>query len=259
MDKKKKTIARIAASTSSILSSHFILSSGSTVSTAVASVTTLDINQDGKKRGRYLRNGSLPGYTNSVWYLTRHYGDELEFLHFTSLSRSSFFCLSSLLENEWGKISLHRYGKIPQKKHLKQRMYDVADTLAMVLKYVLSMAEKKDIHVQFGAVLSVFDRYVELGMSVIIKVLMNDERARVVWDRSVANLEHTSSLTNCFFGLPGKIVGMIDGTKIDTYTPGDWLEQNRDYNGWKGNHQRNLMLLWDPKGKIIDAAVKLSG
>ena len=52
---------------------------------------------------------------------------------------------------------------------------------------------------------------------------------------------------------------MLDGKKLLTLQPQDASSQNRDYNGWTGDVNRNLVLLWDPYGKIIDAAVNTPG
>ena len=44
-----------------------------------------------------------------------------------------------------------------------------------------------------------------------------------------------------------------------TLNPPNSLDQNRDYNGWHSTVNRNLVLVWDPQGKIVDAAVNLPG
>ena len=35
--------------------------------------------------------------------------------------------------------------------------------------------------------------------------------------------------------------------------------QNRDYNGWKKECHRNLILVWDVWGRIVDAGVNAPG
>ena len=44
--------------------------------------------------------------------------------------------------------------------------------IAMALKFLLSRAEAKDLHVQIGAIVTVFDRCTEVGMCTIVKVLL---------------------------------------------------------------------------------------
>lgn len=49
---------------------------------------------------------------------------------------------------------------------------------------------------------------------------------------------------------------MVLKIELNSLHPVDYLLQNRDYNGWHSTLNRNLILLWDARGKIIDAAVK---
>ena len=58
--------------------------------------------------------------------------------------------------------------------------------------------------------------------------------------------------------IPGGI-DMLDGMKRVYIAPDDRKRQNRDYNGWTGDENRNVLLLWDPFGKIIDAVVNIPG
>ena len=55
------------------------------------------------------------------------------------------------------------------------------------------------------------------------------------------------------------VVGMIDGRNMISLHPPTLLEQNRYYNGWTGDVNRNVVLLWTPDGKIINAAVNTPG
>ena len=52
---------------------------------------------------------------------------------------------------------------------------------------------------------------------------------------------------------------MIDGKKLPSKNLQENLEQNRDYNGWKGTTNRNLIIVWDTFGKIVDVGVNLPG
>ena len=133
--------------------------------------------------------------------------------------------------------------------------------IAMAFKFLLSSsrAEMKDLHVQFGPILTVFDRWTaEVGMCTIVKVLMTDARStRVYCDRSEAGMLKEADLTKAFTGLPRAVVAMIDGKKLETLYPSDLSDQNRDYNGWTHDVFQNLVLVWDPEGKIVDVGVNL--
>ena len=128
----------------------------------------------------------------------------------------------------------------------------------MVLKSMTSIAEPKDIYVQFGATATSFHHYVVIGTKCLVHVLSDDRRAKIYWDRSAESLEKSAKRTSGFMKIPG-VVGMLDGMKRATSTPDDRKSQNRDYNGWTGDVNRNVLLLWDPFGEIIDAVVNTPG
>ena len=67
-------------------------------------------------------------------------------------------------------------------------------------------------------------------------------------------MEKMAARTAMFLDIPG-VVGMIDGRKMSSLYPEEFLEQNRDYNGWTKEVNRNVVLLWDPYRKIVDAVV----
>ena len=87
---------------------------------------------------------------------------------------------------------------------------------------------------------------------------MNHPKMRVMWDRSRENLTKMAERTAGFLDIPG-VVGMIDGRKMTSMHPEGFLEQNRDYNGWTKEVNRNVVLLWDPCGKVVDAVVNTPG
>lgn len=150
-----------------------------------------------------------------------------------------------------------RFGK-PKERHLKRRKHDNRALLAMTIKYLVSTAELKDLHPQFGATSTAFLESSRLGMMVLVKVLIDNPKAMVVWDRSKHACSEVAKHTSRFLDIPG-VVAMIDGKKLVTLAPDDIDDQNRDYNGWTKDVNRNLVIVWDPNGKIVDAAVNTPG
>jgi hypothetical protein len=128
----------------------------------------------------------------------------------------------------------------------------------MGLKYLLSTAEVKQLHVQFGCCVSTYMDCVWFSMDAFIHCVGTCQEGKVYWDRSIHNLEKCASLTKQFLDIVG-VVAMVDGNKLISFEPSNHILQNRDYNGWTKDVNRNLVLVWDPFGKIIDAAVNLPG
>ena len=67
-----------------------------------------------------------------------------------------------------------------KKPRLGRRIFNSRDIVAMTLKYMLSVAEMKDIHVQFGATLSTFRYHVAFGKRAIIHALIDHPDARLL-------------------------------------------------------------------------------
>jgi hypothetical protein len=212
-----------------------------------------------KPGGRFLRSGSLSfDPKESFWKNVDEKGDDMEFFHFTSFSREAFQELVDLCTPIVNSLPLRKGAKTPSAQQLRKRMYQPRDIIAMTLKYLLSQSEQKNLNIQFGAIASVYSNCVTLGLQAIVTSLINNEKAQVFWDRSRENLESCAALTRKFLDLPN-VVGMIDGKKLTSLHPRDEMEQNRDWNGWTNDVHRSMVLIWDPKGKIIDAAINLPG
>lgn len=151
-----------------------------------------------------------------------------------------------------------RYTRIVRASNIKQWKFEARDILAMSLKFLLSKAELKDIHVQFGVPLTSFKIYIGLGIKAIVVGLIDYASSKVFWDRSTDGLKRCADRTKDFLDIPN-IVGMIDGDKISSKAPQDVDSQNRDYDGWTKDVHHNVVLVWDPFGKIVDCGVNAPG
>ena len=211
------------------------------------------------KCGRYKRHGAIPPTLTSIWARvdSSNVADEMEFFMFLGLSRESFGELVEICEESVLTNPLDRDCGRPSLKQLKRRSYGPRGIMAMTVKWLSSCAEAKDLYPQFGVTSVVFRKSVELGLTSIVGN-MDNEKMRVRWDRSVENMEKMAARTASFMDIPG-VVGMIDGRKMQSLHPADFYEQNRDYNGWTKEVNRNVVLLWDPYGKIVDAVINCPG
>ena len=127
-------------------------------SSTTATVAMLSSCETGrtKRNGRYLKGGSIPTRAQSVWYLTDTKGDEQEFLHFTGMTRKSFDDLVAIC-NEYLDTTMIKPGVGKKKKaRCKRRKFRNRDLVAIALKFLLSNAELKNLHVQFGSAVSTF-------------------------------------------------------------------------------------------------------
>ena len=71
-------------------------------------------------------------------------------------------------------------------------------------------------------------------------------------------MQRCADRTAQFMACPN-VVAMMDGDKLGSLAPDDSVLQNRDYNGYTKDVNRNIVLVWDPFGKIVDAVVNAPG
>ena len=229
-------------------------------SSTTATVAMLSTCETGRtmRNGRYLKGGSIPTRAQSVWYLTDTKGDEQEFLHFTGMTRKSFDDLVAIC-NEYLDSNMIKPGVGKKKKaRCKRRKFRNRDIVAIALKFLLSNAELKNLHVQFGSAVSTFNELAWFGIDCFVVCVGRCDLGKVFWDRSEEHLSRCAERTKLFLDISG-VVAMVDGDKLGSKSPSDHLLQNRDYNGWTKDVNRNVVLVWDVFGKIVDAAVNAPG
>ena len=248
--------AAVALSCSTVASQLQQILDSSTTAT-VALLTTCETGRK-VRRGKYRKGGSIPPRAQSVWYLTDTKGDDLEFLHFTAMTRRSFNDLVAVcneyLDNTMIKPGV---GRTPKARG-KRRNFRNRDIVAIGMKYLLSHSELKNLHVQFGAAVTTFMELVQFAMDCFIVCIGSSKLGKVFWDRSEENLRRCAERTMLFLDIPG-VVAMVDGDKLGSKSPSDHLLQNRDYNGWTKDVNRDLVLVWDVFGKIVDAGINAPG
>lgn len=264
-DRKRKAIALAAASVAHFASSLTAASNkaaASVISTVVADEDIINRNMPHKRSGRYKRDSALHNPKDSFWKRVDA-GDDAEFFNFVSLPRHSFNDLVGLCEADILSMPIRpingdtEYGT-PRPCDLRRRVFSPRDILAMALRFLLSTAEEKDLHVHFGALESTFSDCIWLGMKVLVKNMADDPRSRVYWDRSLENMMHCAERTSDFDLVPN-IVALVDGMKVRTKNDPDPIAQNRDFTLWKEDTFRDCVFITDPYGRIVDAAVNYPG
>ena len=115
--------AAAVAAISAATSFHEMTSKSSlaVISAAVEIYEKLEQNERrSKQNGRYIHNGGIPLYEESVWFKVDKYGDEQDFFHFTSLTRTSFANLVEVKEPVINRLPVNREDKAPSPRNLKE-------------------------------------------------------------------------------------------------------------------------------------------
>lgn len=75
---------------------------------------------------------------------------------------------------------------------------------------------------------------------------------------SLEDLEYYRNRTRNFKDSPN-VVEFLDGEMITTLNSEDTVAKNSDYNAWKTDTFRKLVIVWDTNGIIVDSEVNLHG
>ena len=71
-----------------------------------------------------------------------------------------------------------------------------------------------------------FVEHAKIGVNEIAQPLLSHKLIRVKWDRSDEFLILAANLTEDFVGLGSFMITMIDGLKLESLEPSDYLDQN---------------------------------
>ena len=211
-----------------------------------------------KPQGRCLRSGVLHSIEDSLWRHIDRHSDEKEFLHFSSFSRDSFDLLVEICQEKISCTPLDARYKASKEYKISSRRHTPRDIVAVGIKYLISCAEHKDIFVQFGMTQTMYLNCLRVALTIFVDVLEFNEKSRVWWNKTPQALKRTAEMTASFIEIPN-VVAMIDGQKLPSACPADPADQNADYNGWTKETNRNVILLWNPDGTIIDAVINAPG
>lgn len=259
--RRKKQLSPITAAISLVNAAvtHFNQSATAAVVAATQAAADVALNSETRtSRTLYLSSGVMQSQRKSFWHCLLESEDDREFEHFLLFTRKSFFELSNLTRPIIEAQPIQTVHGLPKKHHIKRRKADCHMILAITIKHLISHGEDKDLSILFGILGPSFADYVSVGLSGILTALMYHEKSRVYWDRSIENLMRMADKTKYFLSIPG-VIGMLDGKRLKTRRDEDDNVQNRNYSAWTSDHNRNMLFLWSPEGKIIDCGLNFPG
>ena len=132
-------------------------------------------------------------------------GDDLEFLHFTAMTRRSFDDLLAVyyefLEHTMIKPGVGRQ----LKARARRGKFRNRDINAIGLKFLLSNSELKNLHVQFGAAVSSFTELAWFAIDCFLVCVGRNKLGKVFWNRSEGNLRRCAERTKLFLDISGVV------------------------------------------------------
>ncbi|KAL0056665.1 hypothetical protein AAF712_016730 [Marasmius tenuissimus] len=142
---------------------------------------------------------------------------------------------------------------------LGRRSLDAPGALGLVLHYLCS--SMLEIHLQqiFAVVPSVLNRYLDFSLDILLRVLRNTDDARITLPRTEEEFELDSLAIQKRHPMLVGAFGSINGLSLPVQVSEDVEIENATYNGWKTEHRVNNILVFSPRGAIIDAHINAPG
>ncbi|KAK7017074.1 hypothetical protein VNI00_018704 [Paramarasmius palmivorus] len=142
---------------------------------------------------------------------------------------------------------------------LGARSLDASGALGLVLHYLGSAILEIQLQQIFAIVPSVLSRYLDFSLDILLETLRNMEEARISLPQSLAEFQEYEQLVLHRHVLLKGAFATIDGLSLVSQVSDDPEIENATYNGWKTNHRITNVLVFSPKGTIIDAVLNAPG
>ncbi|KAJ3870860.1 hypothetical protein F5051DRAFT_242273 [Lentinula edodes] len=136
---------------------------------------------------------------------------------------------------------------------VERRSLDAAGALGLALHYLGSAIHEIQLQQIFAIVPSVLSRYLSFSLHILLSTLRKMREAQIVLPSSIHEFEELSSMITARHSLLEGAFGSIDGLSLVAEVSDDPELENATYNGWKTDHRINNVLMFSPKGIIIDA------
>ncbi|KAF5371930.1 hypothetical protein D9757_011485 [Collybiopsis confluens] len=139
------------------------------------------------------------------------------------------------------------------------RSLDAAGALGLVLHYLGSAIHEVQLQQIFAVVPSVLTRYLKFSLHILLTTLRRMNEARIKIPSNAAEYEELSALITARHPLLEGAFGSIDGLSLAVQVSEDPELENATYNGWKTDHRITNVLMFSPKGTIIDCVLNAPG
>ncbi len=194
----------------------------------------------------YLRVSSLTKPHLSQWAKQKQMGDDLAYWATVGLSVSAFNYL-------FEKFRSHKYFTKPV-----HRGIGAYDMLGLVLQYLRNTGYQRQLQQTFGYSAARVSRSLNTGMDLLLDILQEEHYSRIRWP-DIAKMEEFSQVLEVAEPALGcKIIGFLDGFRLNIY---DFTERNLQNAYWNGKYHSNIanLVCFTADGCICWYAINMPG
>lgn len=140
----------------------------------------------------------------------------------------------------------------------RPRSLDATQSLALVLAWTRTRGPEFVLCIMFGITSSVCSLFVRFGRTILLRILASDSNAIVRLPTPNDTRAFQAAISSQYSMLTD-VCAVADGLKVDLEQTGDFITQNRFYNGWTHGHYVNNVFVFAPNGTVIACAINAPG
>jgi hypothetical protein len=220
-------------------------------------------------RGRWIRQRKIPRCclqdpSESAWRRLYEAQNDQGMITLTGFDCASFASLCVLFAPVFNSYmsfvpsgtSCFKWENLPNKGR-KQKIQP-EDCLELVLAWTRTRGSLMALQLIFVMTYSNLDDYLLFGKQIIVTVLKNDDRARILLPclKNIDEYKHMARNRHSFLT---DVWCIMDGLKLTLEQSSDALIQERYYNGWTHDHYVTSVLCFCPNGTIPIAFINVPG
>lgn len=205
------------------------------------------------RRGCYSRAVILPPMS-APWVRVLEGSDDAAMITLTSLDRRAFDYLLGKFGPVYNQFTPStksgKIGKLSGAAQGRPRLMDAPCALGLCLAWMCTRGSSSVLCLLFGVTQPVLSLYLRYGRRILVKILMNDEYARV-------KLPTTDEIETYQEAIAAKhlllvtVYGVMDGLKLPVQKSSDPKIQRHFYNGWTHGHYVTNILGFSPDGVVF--------
>lgn len=219
--------------------------------------------QDKRRRDRRIARLALHSPSMSSFEVLFGSGDDRSLITLTGFDHHTFRRMLELFEPLYGMYSPYphpnRATRLRHDNHVgRPRSLNPTQALALTLAWYRTRGSAFVLCMLFGISESVCAQFVKFGRAILLRALSRDGDAMVRLP-SEAEARDFCAAFAAHYPMLHDVFAVADGLKIQIQASGDFLTQNRYYNGWTHGHYVGSVLVFAPNGTIVACAINAPG
>lgn len=191
---------------------------------------------------------------DTPWQVLYESHDDRAFITTMGIDRATFeYILQSGFATRWNNSTIPRADADPAgHPRLGRRSLTAEGALGLVYHYLTSAMHDTALQQIFALVPSTIARYRAFALKILLEVLRSLPEARIAWWGDAEECEEDNTLICVRHPLLKGAIGSIDGLNLLTATSDDPEIENATYNGWLHGHYTSCVLVFSPKGEVLN-------